>query len=167
MDWQYMRRISDDAGAGAGAGQLVKRVLRYGVVGLVISILYSFAVVLAVAQFHTRNATEASALAFAVVLPIAYFAHRHVTFFDAERDPFQPVRFAVTTVSTFLIAIGGMYVVTHMLGHSYLVGIALNWALIPAGNFLIYMAWVFRLGNRKADAALLPSARAGDTVERA
>lgn len=130
--------------------QFVKRVLRYGIVGLVISIVYSLAVVLVV-QFDMRNATGASALAFAVIQPVAYYAHRHVTFSDAGHDPFQPARFAVTTVSTFLITIGGMYVVTSVLGRSYLVGIALNWALIPALNFLIYMVWVFRLGKQQRD----------------
>ncbi len=165
MDWPSMRRMIGD-NAVSHAAQFVKRVLRYGIVGLVISIVYSFAVMLLVARSHMRDATEASALAFVVVQPIAYFAHRYVTFFDAERDPFQPLRFAVTTVSSFMVAIGGMYVMTDVLGHSYLFGIALNWALIPAGNFLIYLLWVFRLGNRKADAMLLQSGEAGEAMER-
>lgn len=158
-----MQRLFDVA---SGSAQLTRRLLRYGIVGLVVSLLYSFAVVLLVARLHMGNATQASAVAFAVVQPIAYFAHRHVTFFDAAGDPFQPLRFAVTTVSTFLIAIGGMYVVTDMLGHSYLFGIALNWAMIPAGNFLAYLLWVFRLGNQKADATVLASAGAGEALER-
>jgi putative flippase GtrA len=141
-------------------------VLRYGVVGLIISIVYSLAVMLLVAQLHLRNATGASALAFALVQPLAYCAHRHVTFFDAARDSFQLLRFAVTTVSTFLIAIGGMSVVTNRLGHSYLFGIALNWALIPAGNFLIYVVWAFRLGKQKADTVPLLSAEIDEAMER-
>lgn len=145
-----MVREAFGAGAASGVRQFVARVLRYGVVGLTVAIVYSLAIVLLVAQFHMRDATAASALAFVAVQPLAYLAHRHVTFFDAARDPFQPVRFAATTVSTFLIAIGGMYVVTDMLGRSYLFGIVLNWALIPAVNFLIYLLWVFRLENRRS-----------------
>jgi putative flippase GtrA len=132
-----------------GIRQFAGRVLRYGIVGLVVSIVYSLAIMLLVAQFRMRNATEASAIALAVVLPLAYFAHRHVTFFDAAHDPFQPMRFAVTAVSSFVVAIGGMYIITGMLGRSYLIGIALNWALIPAINFLVYLLWVFRLENRR------------------
>jgi putative flippase GtrA len=146
--------------------RLLARVLRYGLVGLVISILYSILVILAITRLHMRDATEASALAFAMVLPIAYLAHRYVTFSDAPRDPFQPWRFAVTTVSTFLVAIGGMYMVTDRLGHSYLVGIALNWVLIPAGNFLIYLVWVFRSDNRPTEVAPLQSVKAGEATER-
>jgi putative flippase GtrA len=159
-----MRPMLD--GTAPKLARLLARVLRYGLVGLVISILYSILVIIAVTWLHVSNATEASALVFVAVQPIAYFAHRSITFFDAPRDPFQPWRFAVTTGSTFLIAIGGMYVVTDMLGRSYLVGIALNWALIPAGNFLIYLVWVFRSDNRRMDAAPLQSVKAGEAMER-
>jgi putative flippase GtrA len=128
--------------------RFVERILRYGVVGLIVSVAYSLAVVLAVGWLPTHDPTLASGLAFAVMLPIAYLGHRYVAFFDAARDPFQPLRFAVTTSSTFLIAVGGMYLVTEILGRSYLLGIALNWALIPAVNFLFYVFWVFRVGGR-------------------
>jgi putative flippase GtrA len=159
-----MRPMLD--GAAPKLTRLFARVLRYGLVGLVISVLYSVLVILAITRLHMRNATEASALVFVTLQPIAYFAHRSITFFDAAHDPFQPWRFAVTTVSTFLVAIGGMYVMTDMLGHSYLVGIALNWALIPAGNFLIYLVWVFRSDNRRTETAPLQSVKAGEAMER-
>ena len=135
---------------------LTERIMRYGVVGLAVSVAYSLAVVLVVQRFPTHNPTWASSIAFVVIQPIAYLAHRSIAFFDAVRDPFQPLRFAVTTSSTFLIAIGGMYVVTEIFGRSYLLGIALNWALIPVTNFLIYLFWVFRVAGRKPAAT--PSA---------
>jgi len=127
----------------------LNRIIRYGVVGVAVSVVYSLGVVLVVALLPTHNATCASALVFAVILPIAYFAHRQIAFFDATRDPFQPLRFGVTALSTFLVAIGGMYLVTEILGRSYLFGIALNCALIPAANFAIFMFWVFRVGKRE------------------
>jgi nitrite reductase/ring-hydroxylating ferredoxin subunit/putative flippase GtrA len=129
-----------------------ERTLRYGIVGLAVSVAYSVAVVLAVHSLPTHNATLASGIVFAVMLPIAYLAHRSIAFFDAAPDPFQPLRFAVSTASTFLIAVGGMYAVTEILGRSYLLGIALSWALIPPTNFLIYLFWVFRVGPRRPAA---------------
>jgi len=125
--------------------RLFERVLRYGVVGVTLSVAYSLAVVLVVGWLPTHDPVLASGLAFVLLLPVAYLGHRFVAFFDAARDPFQPLRFAVTTSSTFLIAVGGMYWVTEVLGRSYLLGIALNWALIPAVNFLIFFFWVFRV----------------------
>ncbi len=139
--------------------RLLQRILRYGVVGLTVSVAYSLAVVLVVGWLPSHNPILASALAFIAMLPIAYLAHRYVSFFDAVRDTFQPLRFAVTTSSTFLIAVGGMYWVTQVLGRSYLFGIALNWALIPAVNFLIFFFWVFRVGGR---AAIITTPRAID-----
>jgi putative flippase GtrA len=127
-----------------------ERILRYGLVGVVGSIAYSLAVIGFVHRLPDHNATWASVIAFAVMQPVAYLAHRSLTFVDALRDSFQPVRFAVTTTSTFVIAVGGMYAVTEILGHSYLIGIALNWALIPATNFLVYLFWVFRVAGPKA-----------------
>lgn len=129
------------------------RMVRYGVVGLVVSIAYSLAVVVLVHDLPTHNPIRASCVAFIVMQPVAYLAHRSIAFFDAVRDPFQPLRFAITTTSTFLIAVGGMYVVTDIFGRSYLLGIALNWALIPAANFLIYLFWVFRVAGPEAASA--------------
>jgi putative flippase GtrA len=130
--------------------RFLQRILRYGAVGLIVSVAYSLAVVLIVGWLPSHDPVLASGMAFVVMLPIAYLAHRYVSFFDAERDSFQPLRFAITTSSTFLIAVGGMYWMTEILGRSYLLGIALNWALIPAVNFLIFFFWVFRVGGRAA-----------------
>jgi putative flippase GtrA len=129
------------------ARRLVGSIIRYGVTGLAISIVYSAGVVLLVALMGSESATLASVLAFIAVAPIAYAAHRYITFFDASRDAWQPLRYAVTTTSSFLVTTVGMYVVTEVLGRSYLMGVALNWALIPAMNFVIYFIWVFRAGT--------------------
>jgi len=137
-------------------GRTLFRVVRYGFAGLAISIVYSLAVVVLVAGLHVAGPTAASVIAFILVLPIGYVTHRRVTFLDAVPDPLMPLRFAVTTAASFGVAIGGMYVVTDVLGKSYLLGIALNWLVIPAMNFLIYCLWVFRVGGRPgvpADAA--------------
>jgi nitrite reductase (NADH) small subunit len=121
---------------------------RCGIVGLAVLVAYGLAVVLLVRLLPTHDPTAASAIAFAALLPIAFLAHHPIGFFDAAPDPFQPLRFTVSTAATFLIAVSGMYAVTAIFGRSYLLGIALNWALIPAANFLIYLFWVFRVGLR-------------------
>jgi len=122
------------------------RVLRYGVVGVAVSILYGLFVMLLVDHIGMASATLASALAFAAILPFTYAAHRRVTFSDAARDPLASLRFVGTTTASFLIATGGMYLTTGIFARSYLIGIALTWVLIPATNFLIYLIWVFRVG---------------------
>jgi len=142
--------MADDR-TGLTAG-LVARIVRYGVVGTAISVVYSLAVIILVDCVHLPSPTLASMLAFSVMLPVAYLAHHYVTFRDAARDPLQAWRFAVTTTTSFIVATVGMYVLTAVLGRSYLLGIALNWVLIPTANFAIYLVWVFRTGQVPAIA---------------
>jgi len=129
------------------------RVLRYGVVGVGISVLYSLAVIAAVHLLAPLSPTKASIVAFAVMLPVTYIAHRDITFGDRVRDPFQPARFAMTTISSFSISIGGMYWITEVWHQTYLLGIAWNWLVIPGINFVIFMIWVFRDRTRAAPPA--------------
>ena len=59
----------------------------------------------------------------------------------------QRLRFVITNLGGFVVATGGMALVTDVLHASYLWGIALNWVCIPGINFLIYLYWVFNVGS--------------------
>jgi putative flippase GtrA len=122
----------------------LRRVARYGGVGVAVSLCYSLAVIGCVHFWPPIGPTVASVIAFTVTLPISYFAHRNITFFDSERTPFQPLRFAVTAAASFIVAVGGMYWITEIAGRDFLLGIAWSWLIIPAVNFVIYIVWVFR-----------------------
>lgn len=122
----------------------LRRVLRYGCVGLAVSLFYSLGVIACVHCWPPLGPTLASVIAFIVTLPIGYFAHRNISFFDSESDAFQPLRFAITTAASFVLAVGGMYWITEIAGRDYLLGIVWTWLIIPAVNFVIYMLWVFR-----------------------
>jgi putative flippase GtrA len=123
---------------------LLPRILRYGGVGVVISLIYSLAVVAAMHVLRPIGPTMASILAFGTVLPMSWLAHGRISFGDRPRDAFQPLRFALSTTASFVIAVAGMYWITAIAGRSYLLGIAWNWLIIPTVNFLTYMFWVFR-----------------------
>jgi putative flippase GtrA len=123
---------------------LLRRVGRYVGVGLPVSLFYSLAVIACVHFWPPTGPTLASLIAFIVTLPISYFAHRNISFFDSQRDAFQPLRFAVTTAMSFVLAVGGMYWITEIAGRNFLLGIAWTWLIIPAVNFVVYMLWVFR-----------------------
>lgn len=132
---------------------LLRRVLRYGCVGLAISLLYSFAVIACVQWLQPISPTMASIIAFIAILPISYLAHGRVSFSDRPFDTLQPLRFAFSTAVAFIVAVGGMYWITEIAGRSYLLGIAWNWMIMPAMNFLAYMFWVFRTArSRRGDA---------------
>jgi putative flippase GtrA len=136
---------------------LLRRVARYGGVGLAVSLFYTFAVIACVHFWPPLGPTLASVIAFIVTLPISYFAHRNISFFDAQRDGFQPLRFAVTTAASFVLAVGGMYWITEIAGRDFLIGIVWTWLVIPAVNFAVYLLWVFRTTQ---------TARLGDLTAR-
>ena len=122
----------------------VRRVGRYGCVGVAVSVFYSLAVIACVRGLHPITPTEASVIAFVLTLPVSYLAHGRVTFADRPADKFQPLRFGLSTAMSFVVAVGGMYWITEIAGRSYLLGIAWNFLIIPGTNFLVYLLWVFR-----------------------
>jgi putative flippase GtrA len=134
----------------------LRRVTRYGGVGIAVSVFYSLAVIACVHLWPSLGPTLASAVAFIITLPVAYFAHRNISFFDSQRDAFEPLRFAVTTASSFVLAVGGMYWITEIAGRDFLLGIAWNWLVIPPVNFLVYLVWVFRAKQTARPAGSLP-----------
>lgn len=135
------------------AWALLRRVLRYGCVGIAISLLYSLAVIACMQAPQAMSPTMASVLAFIATLPVCYLAHGRVTFSDRPFDMFQPLRFAFSTGTSFIVAVGGMYWITEIAGRSYLLGIAWNWLIIPAMNFFSYMFWVFRVARSRRGTA--------------
>jgi putative flippase GtrA len=132
---------------------LLRRILRYGGVGLAISAIYSLTVIAAMHVLAPIGPTTASVLAFGIVLPMSWLAHGRISFGDRPRDRLQPIRFALSTAASFAIAVGGMYWITAIAERSYLLGIAWNWLIIPAVNFVAYMFWVFRTGRHRRQLA--------------
>ena len=131
----------------------LRRLVRYGFVGLALSIFYSLAVILLVVSPLRLNPTLASVMAFVLTMPVGWAAHRSVSFADRAYDAFQPLRFAASNAAAFVAAVGGMYLITVVAGHSYLLGIAWNWLIIPGANFVAYLFWVFRDARVSEDAA--------------
>ena len=122
----------------------IQRVIRYGAIGIVVSVFYSV-VIIALVMGPTRlNSTLASAIGFPVALPVGWLLHRTVSFGDRPYDRMQPLRFVISTTATFALAVGGMYVITEIGGREYWLGILWNWLTIPVMNFLFYLYWVFR-----------------------
>ncbi len=131
------------------------RVIRYGIVGVTVAALYSLAILALVPLVRPYSPTIASIIAFCLVLPVGFWLHCRFSFADRAGGDGQAWRFTVTNISSFIVSVGGMYVITEILRVSYLFGIAWNWVAVPAVNFGIYMFWVFRhptpVANGEAD----------------
>jgi putative flippase GtrA len=129
--------------------RLVERILRYGVSGCTVAVLFSLTVVALVRLLPATGAVGASAIAFCLIQPVGYAVHRMISYPDSSVQLHEKaasrLRFVITNLGGFVIAIGGMALVTDVFHQSYLWGIVLNWLLIPGLNFVIYLYWVFRV----------------------
>ena len=119
-------------------------VARFGMVGLVVSMIYSALVVILVESSAPVGPVAASVIAFALVVPLSYFGHRRFTFRSAQDDWGQRLRFALTVIASFLLATGGMHLIVNGLGWSYLYGIAWTWLIVPVVNLALNLLIVFR-----------------------
>jgi hypothetical protein len=93
------------------------------------------------------GATGDAAIAFLLVQPIGLLLHGTITYPETGQArihlPKIGRRFVLTNTAGFIVATGGMALITTVLHDSYLWGIALAWVLVPAMNFVIYLLWVF------------------------
>jgi len=122
------------------------RVIRYGLIGTGVSILYTLLATL----FHETKTFEdpalASAMAFALVLPISFLSHRRVTYADAANDSLQWARFVLVAVTSFTIAVGSAKLAS-LQGWPFWTALLATWILIPAANYFINVLWVFRVSH--------------------
>jgi len=127
---------------------LFERILRYGFAGGLVSAVFTCLVVALVHLLPSIGAVGASMLAFCLAQPAGYLLHRSITYPDASQAPAHKsgrvLRFLVTNALGLAVTSAAMALATHVYHASYLWGIALTWALIPAMNFVIYLTWVFK-----------------------
>jgi putative flippase GtrA len=121
----------------------VALVLRYGIVGVAASAVYTGFVLALVEAAGMRRPVLASVIAFCLALPISYLGHWGITFRRPSKVHEGWGRFAATATTSFAGAVGGMYAVVQVAGMPYYVGLLWTWAVVPPLNFLALRLWVF------------------------
>jgi putative flippase GtrA len=128
------------------------RIVRYLFAGVAVSLGYTFTVLLLVEWSGLLRPAWASAASFVLWTPISYVAHRDFTFrFDgAHRSAATKylVAFLLRFAASALVVAGIEYLSFH-----YLLGVLLNWAVLPLINYVVLSFWVFREGSAVKDMA--------------
>jgi putative flippase GtrA len=121
----------------------IAQTARYGAVGVVVTLIYTGLVIFFVDGIGLGDPDLASLFGFAIALPLSYLGHWGITFQRRHRllDGWQ--RFAAMSTISFVVAVPGMHLVTHILGWSYLIGLAANWVVAPSINYVVLQLWVF------------------------
>jgi putative flippase GtrA len=120
------------------------RLLRYFLAGVTVSVGYTITVVGLVEWLGWRNPVAANAASFALWTPVSYLAHREFTFrFDGDYAG-SAARFLITFLVKLLASVVVMIAVIDILHAHYLVGVLLNWIVVPLVSYVALDLWVFR-----------------------
>lgn len=119
-----------------------KRVLRFGITGVLTAILY-FLVLITAVEFAGLSPVWGAAIAFCIPLPVNYLLHRNWAFESDVTHAQSGPRFLFTILTGFGLNTLVMYVGVTILHFHYLlvqvfaVGAVITW------NFIIFSTFVF------------------------
>jgi putative flippase GtrA len=124
-------------------GLQVGKLLRYGAVGGIITVLYSGLTGLFVELLYFPPIV-ASVGAFLLALPAAYWGHCEISFRDNARGDHQLRRFVITMSAAFFVASLSIFVLVNGLDAHYGFALLVTMMLVPIVNFIVLDQWVFR-----------------------
>jgi putative flippase GtrA len=119
------------------------RMLRYGVAGVIATLIYFGAVVLFVEVLHLPPVL-AAVLATAVVIVSSYVINRRFVFETDRPHTSAFARFMTASLVGIGLNAGLMHLATAVLHWPYIAGAALATAIVPPLNFVVNYLWTFR-----------------------
>jgi putative flippase GtrA len=118
-------------------------IVRYFFAGVAVSLGYTFTIIILVEQLRWCGPAWASAISFLLWTPVSYFAHREFTFRFDHRHRAAATKYFVS----FLLRLGAsalvVVVAIDYLHLHYLVGVLMNWIVLPLINYFVLRFWVF------------------------
>ena len=119
------------------------RLIRYFVAGIAVSLGYTFTIVVLVDWLAFIGAEAANAISLIIWTLISYVVHREFTFrFDGSHGG-TVARFVFVFTLKFIASVIVIALVTRHYQSSYLVGVALNWVVLPLVSYFAMKLWVF------------------------
>jgi putative flippase GtrA len=121
----------------------IGKLLRYGGVGVIGTILYSGLTGLFVEVLYLPPII-ASVGAFLFALPVVYWGHREISFRANAQGNHQVPRFVITMSAAFFVSSLSVFVVVNELNSHYGFALLVTMILVPLVNFVVLDKWVFR-----------------------
>jgi putative flippase GtrA len=120
------------------------RLTRYFVAGVGVSIGYTLTVVALVHWLSFVSAEVANAASLILWTIISYVVHREWTFrFDGGYGR-SAARFIFIFVAKLVASIAVIALITRYYQSSYLIGVVVNWVVLPLISYVGMKLWVFR-----------------------
>lgn len=121
----------------------MKKVIRYGLVGLLGTVLH-FGSVIVLVEYAHFDPVPGSALGFLFVLLVSYSLNRNWTFRSRRRGRRQFLIYTVVSLLGLGLNSSIMFIAVHVLHWNYLYGQGLVVVVVPASNYLLNLTWTFR-----------------------
>lgn len=120
------------------------RLIRYLIAGVAISLGYTFTIIALVDWLSFVNAEVANAISLVLWTIISYKVHREFTFrFDGAYGD-SIARFTFIFGLKLIASIAVIFFFTRYSQTSYLIGVVVNWIVLPLVSYVGMKLWVFR-----------------------
>jgi putative flippase GtrA len=124
---------------------LLQRLVGFGVIGVIATLTYAI-VVIALVESLALAPTVAAVLAFVVAMQVSYFGNVRWVFADRVASAEQAgliIRFVGVSGLSFMLNVGGMYILTEHVVLSYWWGLLFSFLAVPLVTFLAHNSWTF------------------------
>jgi putative flippase GtrA len=118
-------------------------IVRYFFAGVAVSLGYTITVVILVEQLKWFGPSGASAVSFLLWTPVSYFAHRNFTFRFGHAQGAAMIKYFVSFVLRLAASALVIVVAIDYLDMHYVVGVLMNWIVLPMINYFVLKLWVF------------------------
>jgi putative flippase GtrA len=122
------------------------RLVRYAIAGTAVSLGYTFTIVALVSWWSVLSPQAANVVSLILWTIISYFAHREFTFRFAGEYAGSAARFIFVSLLRLGASIAVVAVVTRYYQSSYLIGVLINWVILPLVSYIALKLWAFRWG---------------------
>jgi len=124
------------------------RLIRYFFAGIAISLGYTVTIIALVDRLDFISPEVANVVSLILWTIISYFVHREFTFrYDGEYSG-STARFIFIFVLKLFASVAVIAFITRYYQSSYLIGVVLNWVVLPLISYFAMKLWVFHYDPR-------------------
>jgi putative flippase GtrA len=125
-----------------GLAEELSRLARFSAVGVIATVVHIGVAMVAVATAG-MNATVGAMIGFLSAFIVSYVGHFRFTFAASGRYRDYLVKFAVTSLASFLLSTTAVWLATTVLGVDYRLALFALAIIVPVCNYLVNRFWVF------------------------
>jgi len=126
----------------SGLAEEFLRLARFSAVGTIATVAHIVVAAILVAAAGA-NPTVGAMIGFVAAFMVSYFGHFRFTFAASGRYRDYLLKFAISSLASFLLSTGAVWVATAILGIDYKPALIALGIIVPLCNYLMNRFWVF------------------------